>query len=355
LQQAPGLRTHDRPFAFTTHTIAARMNVRRITMYLHTGDVLVIGFFGVLSLINVAFASRIPYWWQIVLINFAVSALICWLGYARAKTGSTVLRRIHEWYVPPLVFFSFKELYYMIYPIHHGLDYDDWLIAADRWLFGVNPTEWLMQFSHPVLTEVLQIAYTSFYFLFIIVGYEFYKKKQIDYFLFFMFTSMYGFFLSYLGYFCLPAVGPRFTLHDFATLDYELPGLLLTPYLRWFVNVGESIPLGVSSAISMAGTQRDVFPSGHTMMTLVVMYLSARWKVRARYLVYSVGTLLIIATVYQRYHYVIDLIAGAIFALVCIITARPLYAFIKRRCNTIENRLPPEETGRHLDSIGIGF
>ncbi len=331
------------------------MTVRKFTVYLHSADVLVIVFFGILSLINIVFAPRIPYWWIMVMINCITSVLVCWLGYARAKTGLRILRDIHEWYIAPLVFFSFKELYYMIKPIHMGRDYDDLLIAIDRWTFRVNPTEWLHHFTHPVLTEVLMIAYTSFYFLFLIVGYEFYKQKQIDYFLFFMFTIMYGFFLSYLGYFFLPAVGPRFTLHDFATLDQDLPGLVLTPYLRWFVNVGESIPLNVPSAISMAGTQRDVFPSGHTMMSLVLMYLSARWKVKARYIVYGVGTLLIIATVYQRYHYVIDLVAGFFFAVVCIGTAWPLYSYIKRRFDTLENRFPPTETGKHLQSIGIGF
>jgi len=243
----------------------------------------------------------------------------------------------------------------MIKPIHAGRDYDDLLIAIDKWIFGVNPTEWLAHLAHPALTEILQIAYTSFYILFIIVGYEFYKQKQIDYFLFFMFTIMYGFFLSYLGYFFFPAVGPRFALHDFSGLDKDLPGVFLTPYLRWFVNVGESIPLGVPNAVSMAGTQRDVFPSGHTMMTLVLMYLSARWKVRARYLVYFVGTLLIIATVYQRYHYVIDLVAGFFFAVLCIATAWPLYSYIKCRFDTLENRFPPTETGKHLVSIGMGF
>lgn len=331
------------------------MTIRKLTSYLHSADVLVIGFFGILSLICILFAARIPYWWQLVLINCGAGILVYCLAYARAKTGWRILRDIHEWYIAPLVFFSFKELYYIIYPLHNGRDYDDLLIAIDRWIFSVNPTEWLTQFSHPVLTEVLQIAYTSFYFLFIIVGHEFYRQKQIDYFLFFMFTIMYGFFLSYLGYFFLPAVGPRFTLHDFATLDQDLPGLLLTPYLRWFVNVGESIPLNVPSAVSMAGTQRDVFPSGHTMMTLVLMYLSAHWNVRARHIVYVVGSLLIIATVYQRYHYVIDLIAGLFFAILCIATAWPLYSYIKRRFDTLENRFPPTETGKHLQSMGIGF
>ena len=124
------------------------MTTQRITRHLHSADVLVIGFFGVLSGINIVFSSRIPYWWQLVLINCVASALIYWLASTRATTGSRVLRDIHEWYIAPLVFFSFKELYYMIYPLHHGRDYDDVLIAIDKWIFGVNPTEWFAQFSH---------------------------------------------------------------------------------------------------------------------------------------------------------------------------------------------------------------
>jgi len=316
------------------------MRLRDITSALHTTDVLLIGFATLLSAINLVFASRISQWATLVVINTTVTVLILLLAHTRHRTNSTILGYIHDWYVPPIVFMSFKELYFMIKPIHMGKDYDDWLIAADRWLFGVNPTEWMAQFAHPLLTEVLQIAYTSFYFLFLIVGYDLYRRGNLDVFRYFMFTCVFGFFLSYLGYFALPAVGPRFTLHDFSALNLELPGLLLTPYLRWFVNAGESVPMGVPNAEALAGTQRDVFPSGHTMMTLVLIYLSARYKVRSRWMLYVTGALLIVATVYQRYHYVVDLIAGVLWMAICVLSSPHLYHFIKTRLGTMENRLP---------------
>ncbi len=199
---------------------------------------------------------------------------------------------------------------------------------------------WIAQFARPWLTEILQIAYNLFYLLFLAVGYEFYRRHNLDLFHYFMFTCVYGFFLSYLGYFLLPAVGPRFTLHDFAAIDRELPGLWLTEQLRWFVNSGESIPVGVSTSEAIIHTQRDVFPSGHTMMTLVMMYLGAQYKVKARWLIYVTGILLIVATVYQRYHYVIDLIAGAAFAILCITTSARLYSYLKDRFQTMESRFP---------------
>lgn len=316
------------------------MNIRKLTVILHSADVLIIGFFLVMTGLNLLFSSRIPHWRVLVVINCTIPVLIWLLAAARHATGWRLLAFVHDWYVPPMVFFSFKELYYMVRPIHFGRDYDDVLIAIDRWAFGVNPTEWLARVSYPAVTELLQIAYTLFFFLLILVGVELYRRHNLDLFHFFMFTGTYGFFLSYLGYFFLPAVGPRFTLHDFAGLDSELPGLWLTPYLRWFVNAGESIPMGVPNAVALVGTQRDVFPSGHTMMTLVVFFFCGRYRLKVRWFVYVTGTLLIIATVYQRYHYVVDLLGGATFTLLCLSTAPSLYVYIKTNLQTIESRLP---------------
>ncbi len=82
--------------------------------------------------------------------------------------------------------------------------------------------------------------------------------------------------MSYLGYFIWPGIGPRFTLHNFETINQDLPGLFLTNFLREIVNSGESIPAGTSNPAEVV--QRDIFPSGHTMITLIVMYLSFRLK-----------------------------------------------------------------------------
>jgi membrane-associated phospholipid phosphatase len=76
------------------------------------------------------------------------------------------------------------------------------------------------------------------------------------------------------------------------------------------------------------------------MMTLVLIYLSARYKVRSRWMLYVTGALLIVATVYQRYHYVVDLIAGVVWMAVCVLSSPHLYHFIKTRLGTMESRLP---------------
>ncbi len=148
------------------------------------------------------------------------------------------------------------------------------------------------------------------------------------------FSCAIGFFVSFLGYLAVPAVGPRFTLFDIATVERALPGLWLTPGLRSFVDGGGLVPPGLSHAAAAALAPRDVFPSGHTMMTVMAMYWVGRFRLRSRWGVWVVGALLIVATVYLRYHYAVDLIAGMVLAAACLAATPPLYAWMTGRIVT---------------------
>ena len=298
---------------------------------LHAADVTIICFGVILTLLSLGFASRVPGWQVLSILNCLVLTAIWVMAHAEAATRSRIVRIVHDWYVVPVIILYYKELYYLIGPIRGGRDYDQLLIAIDRNLFGTDPTGWLTHMATPPLTELLQIGYTSFYLLFILLGWELYRRHSRDNYHFFAFLCTYGFFLSYLGYFILPAAGPRFTLHDHVLLNSELPGLFLTPYLRWFVDWGGSVPTGIRNDVAMAKAQRDIFPSGHTMMTLVMIHYSFRCQARVRYLILVVGILVITGAVYLRYHYVVDIIAGAVFAIFCLLTSRAVYLFIRKR------------------------
>ena len=148
------------------------------------------------------------------------------------------------------------------------------------------------------------------------------------------FLIVYGFYLSYVGYFFVPAVGPRFTLHDFQLLNQELPGLWFTNFLRDFINAGGSIPNGVTDAIRYV--QRDAFPSGHTQLTLTAMYLAFTYKLSIRWGLLIVGSLLIISTIYLRYHYGIDVIGGIVFFLLTIWSGKKVDAWWRKK-SALEN------------------
>lgn len=288
------------------------MTVHKLLVPLNPADLVTVSFLLFLTFLNLIFHSRVADWILLVPLNFVAIALIFILAYETDTRRTVGFMQLHRWYLYGAVLLVFKELYLMVRPIH-PVDYDQLLIDIDRWIFGVNPTEWFTQFAHPVITEILQIGYSSYYLLFIILGIDVYRKHSWKGFDTAVFMVVYGFYLSYLGYFLLPAVGPRFTLHPFDQLNQELPGLFLTEPLRAFVNWGESIPAHLPNPVDFV--QRDVFPSGHTQLSLIVVYCAFHYRIKTRWLIAALTTLLIIGTVYLRYHYVIDLIAGALFFL----------------------------------------
>ncbi len=216
---------------------------------------------------------------------------------------------LRRWNLIFLILFNFWELHYLIHPIR-PIDLDQLLVNLDFAIFGVHPTIWLERITIPALTEYLQLTYITFYFLPIILILLLLREKRIQEVNFILFALILGFYLSYLGYFLVPAIGPRFTLDHLQS--FPLMGLWLTIPIRETLNTLENI-------------QRDCFPSGHTEMTALTMYYAFRYHKKYFYLLLIIGTSLIFSTVYLRYHYVVDVIAGFGLALLVIYIAPLLY------------------------------
>jgi membrane-associated phospholipid phosphatase len=281
---------------------------------------------------------------NVVIGNSAVGMLIAvGLVGVRAISDRKGANVAHAFYIAPLIPLFFKTSEYLSYPLH-GRDYDEIFIMIDRLMFGVDPTIWLYQNIPvvPYFIEYLQICYSLFYLFPVLLGVELYRRRirrdpnhyfhdeALDELEQLRFISIYGFCLSYLGYIMLPTVGPRFFLHDFWSITTELPGLLFTEPFRMMTNSGENIQPWMTHDQAHAVVTRDAFPSGHTMMTLTTMILAFKFKARSKWALLIMGSSLIFATVYLRYHYVADLIGGALFAMFALYTAEPLANFFLR-------------------------
>jgi membrane-associated phospholipid phosphatase len=302
--------------------------MRKLISFLAPVDLVSIVFLFLLIILNLIFFTRVHDWAEIVGFNIAVIGLIFLLAYLVERKNTKLLIGIHRLYNYGIVLFVFKEIYLMVHAIN-PVDYDRLLIAIDNWLFGVNPTQWITQFAHPVLTEIFQIAYFSYYILFIMLGVELYRRHTINDFDHGAFLIVFGFYLSYLGYFLVPAIGPRFTLHDFYSINKELPGLLFTSWMRDFINAGESISFNMTNSAELV--QRDVFPSGHTQLTLIVVYLGHRYNLKTRWIMTFLAGLLIVGTVYLRYHYVVDLFGGVLFFVFTIWSGEKIQSWWEKR------------------------
>lgn len=295
---------------------------KSIVKYFAPVDIIVVVFLLLLSSLNIIFMHKVSQWYLHFIVNTLIIIFITLVSYQYAKTKKFVWKQLHLWYLVPFVLIIFKELYFMIDPIR-GIIYDDILILIDRFIFRTDPTVELYKIANPYLTELLQIVYGTFYFLPVILGIDLMYQNKLKEFDNSAFIIVYGFCLSFIGYILVPAIGPRFTLHNFEMNNMEMPGLLLTNFLREIVNSAESIPSGTLNPASIV--QRDCFPSGHTQMTLLVMFLSIKFRSRVKWFFIINGTLLIFATVYLRYHYVVDLIGGLVFMLFTLWSGKYIY------------------------------
>ena len=300
------------------------IQIRKSLSGITATDFVVLIFCQFLSILNIIYFYKVQTWYVNIITNSLITAYIIAIASLVQKRKNNFYRQLHLWYLVPLVFIFFKELYTMIEPIR-GVIFDGHLILIDRYIFRTDPTFELHKIANPFLTEFLQIVYGTFFFLPVILGIDLIRQKKTDAFDYSAFIIVLGFCLSFIGYILVPAIGPRFTLHTFADNNIEMPGVFITNFLREIVNSGESIPSGTLYPAAMV--QRDAFPSGHTQMTLLVMFLSVKFKSRFRWFFIPNGILLIFATVYLRYHYVTDLIGGFFFMLFTLWTGKFIYTW----------------------------
>jgi len=190
-------------------------------------------------------------------------------------------------------------------PDLHPQPYEWCWIAFDRWLLGTDPTVAVQAWLRPWSTELLQLAYATFYFLPIAVLVTLLRAGRHAAYDRCLCAVAVGFLLSYLGYYLFPTLPPYRYLEHGAPLR----GLALAESVHGLLDTLEF-------------NRFDCMPSGHTMLTLVTLALAWRYTPGLALVLTPLGVLLIAATVALRYHYVADVLAGAVLAPLALLAAR---------------------------------
>lgn len=257
-----------------------------------------------LSLLTVIFLRKLPGWPQIFYIygsTLAAYALVIFLNTRWPNKPTKTLRHLAPYAGILPVFQSLGFITHHLRP-----DLDSYLIKIDYVMFGVHPTVWLERVTFPWMVDVLALAYSSYYFLPVILAlFLHFDRKHHELEHLFLAVTL-GFFISYVGYLLVPAVGPRFTLND--QQAGPIKGLFWGNYILEFLT-------------AHAFNKRDCFPSGHTGITLIVLYYAHAHHKKLFAIMLPVAVLLVMATVLLRLHYVIDVIAGFGLAALAIFIA----------------------------------
>ncbi|WP_243324145.1 phosphatase PAP2 family protein [Geothrix sp. SG200] len=232
------------------------------------------------------------------------------VGRVTGKAGA-VLRDFLPILVVLLVFLLLQPLVVAV-NVHR---WDVALAAADARWFGRLAMAWHGAFGRPAaFTDLVYLAYASFYFLPITVAVQAWRRLGPEGFERVAFRILLGFYLSFLGYFLWPAEGPRVPE---ALAAAKLGGGAVSQAVRAFLHGAESTTL-------------DAFPSGHTALSVLPALLATRPFPRWAPLLWVWALAVVFATVYIGVHYVVDVAAGLLLAGLTLTLAGPLSGWLAR-------------------------
>jgi hypothetical protein len=171
---------------------------------------------------------------------------------------------------------------------------DAYLARLDEVLFGGHYTVFMERLISPALTEILSFCYSVhvllptlvFLFLYLRAPYRLFSEAIQGFVLMFVI----GVFL----YVVVPAVGPKYELAHL--YHREVEGGLIGELNRTLIDV--------------ARIRRDAFPSLHVGLSALLLLYAWRASRRFALLLFPLILGNWIATIYLRYHYTIDVVAG---------------------------------------------
>jgi len=193
-------------------------------------------------------------------------------------------------------------------------DRDQELIAWDQKLFGFQASVAMQRWVSPPLTAWMDFAYFYHVLNIPIVACFIYLLRPRERFREMMCGLVVVCFFGLLGYLLVPAVGPLYTLRDQYTVPLSTPLAVFDRQIEF---------------MDFARIRRDVFPSMHVGISFLVWLYAYRNSRRLFWIVSPLVLSLWVSTVYLRYHYLVDVLAGLVLAPLCFWLANWLFARFK--------------------------
>lgn len=285
------------------------------------------GYLAIVGILILFFhGNSVSHWEWLIMAHVVLLGLIHWLiyWYSLKHIGKT-LGLLRHFYPVLLYAGFFAETGQLDQMFVQGY-LDPIVIGWDQKLFGFQPSLAFMErLPFLLVSEVFYAAYFSYYIMIGGVGLTLYLRNRGQFFHYVSVVS-FVFYVCYLLYIFLPVIGPPVFFR--AIPGYNLPASLqqlasAAQYPEvvksgWFYRIMKWI-YQVFEAPGAA------IPSSHVAIALCTAYFSFRYIRGIRWLHVIMVVLLCLATIYCRYHYVSDVLAGIAIAVLLIPAANWLY------------------------------
>jgi membrane-associated phospholipid phosphatase len=238
----------------------------------------------------------------IVTLNPALIMWFCLFAWAHKDRGFTMLDRVRDWYPVPLILLAFREMGWMALP-HTSRAFEDYWVLWDRRLLYDWGLKTAIESLGPLLPNLLELAYLLVYVMPIVTVAVFYmydaRERLDDAYSILLFGTL----TAYAMYPFFPSEPPRSV---FPLADLPMQSALRRLNLFFVGNYG------IHTSVFPSGHSAAAFSAAFAVMKLVP---EPRWLGRA---FLALAVLIGIATVYGRYHFAVDAVAGLVLAGVAV-------------------------------------
>jgi membrane-associated phospholipid phosphatase len=290
-------------------------------------DYITQGYLALVAILILFFHGHtVPAWPWLIGAHLVALGVIHWLLQRNARLAPARAITFLRHFYPVLLYAGFfAETGWLNQMFVRGY-LDPVVIQWDQSLFGYQPSLLFMKrLPYLIVSEVLYAAYFSYYLMIGGVGLALYLRSQRQFFHYISVISL-VFYICYLIYIFVPVIGPPIFFRTI--FGYSLPSdlqVLVPP---------EGYPEGIKRGVfyqlmkwiyQVFEAPGAAIPSSHVAIALCTVYFSFRYLPGIRWAHLVMVLLLCVATIYCRYHYVSDVLAGVAIALLLIPIGNSLY------------------------------
>lgn len=216
-----------------------------------------------------------------------------------AGTAQRTVLALTDWYPLLLMPFLYWELPVLSTALHGGQYFDPLVLSWEEALFGGQPSTTLAyRWSSPFLSELLHLAYLSYYPILYFFPAALYVARRLEAFYETLFAFMLGFTINYLAFTLFPVQGPRYL--------FPAPG----------GSMADGALYALTHSILEAGSSRGAaFPSAHAAVAVIATMQAIRFLPGAAPPLAVCTFGLSVGAVFGGFHYGVDMIAGVLLGV----------------------------------------
>ena len=260
-------------------------------------DWITILYLAVTSALILVFHRNLGRWYIFLSIHIVAILGILSLHFVPSPL-SPLLQFVRDWYALAtilLFYWGVKPLTQMVF---QGM-FDDWIVRWENRLFNGLPSTYLSaRFPSVALSEYLHLCYLSYYFIPVFLPAMLYFRGKGEAFFETLFAELFTFNICLIWYIFMPVAGPRYISEKIKEPLANRPLFRLT-----------------HAILSRASTKGTAFPSSHSALAVLVLICAARYDFISFVILFPFCTGLVVGTVYGRFHYALDAVAGVLLGV----------------------------------------